>query len=555
MRIGHVTREEICTALFGKKGAEARITIAEISNRLKISEGYLYKLTYAARSNLRQHRKDLGVQRIEVAQEVKDFMFGLTRDADMSADHVLLIAARHFGLPEDFMSVATYNNWLRRERVSRAENKKDLRPYNQHLWRNRANALHQYDTTVALAFYANDDGSIGHEPGYERYKNKPGNRRPRLHLYSLVDYYSSVLFAKFYFSENALNLLDFVFCAWAEKKDWRFPFYGIPDEMYCDHGSPAKSAKFSHALQVLGVEMVDTEPSHWTEFGSRKHGRVERTFGEGLLKEFMKTTSIYRYASIEEINAALWDWLIRMNNKIHRTHKETRFGRWIRAVETPRSMPSEEMFKLLHYDRTVRTVARNLQLQLNGKVFQLPHRKPFINWVDAKVEIYWYPGREETATVVYDFHEEEIKALAPVVEIESQYMAVPKTDREELVERLKAQDYSSVNFPAIYAPEKDLPYVPRRGKAFDEKRIAEKMVAGSDGQERPSHAPMRYLDRFQVREVLAKKGIFGDEKLSDAERAWLASLMNGRERISEEEVDEVVKKAKAQTTEDLAEER
>jgi len=507
----------------------------DLAHGLGCSEGHIYRKWKALSGNHRAPRKDRRRRKIAITAEIKEFMFGLTGRADLSAEHVLLIASRHFGLPENFMSTGTYNNWLRQERVSRAENKKDLRPYHTHLWRDKANALHQFDATVALAFYANDDGSIGYEPGHERYKNKPGNRRPRLHLYSLTDYFSSTIFAKFYFSENALNLLDFVFCAWSQKQDSCFPFYGIPDQVYCDQGAPSKSAKFMHALKVLGVDKVKTDPAHWTDSGSRKFGRAERTFGEGLLKEFMKTTLLYCYASIEEMNGALWHWLIRLNNKIHRTHNEPRFARWLRTVGTPRSMPSEEMYKLLHYDRATPTVRNNLQFQLNGKTFQLPYRKPFINWTQAKIEAYWYPGYEEAVSVVYDHHEEEIKALAPVVQMSDPYKTVAKTEREELVERLKTQNYSSINFPAIYTPEKDLPYLPRKGETFDETKIAEKTIVGADLRVRPSFAPERYLSREQAGAWLRVEG-FRNKQMSEEEFAWRDALMAGREKIPETEL-------------------
>src|SRR5258706_12896315 len=172
--------------------------------------------------------------------------------------------------------------------------KKVLRPYRS-FEAPRGNFLHHYDPTVAEAFYANDDGTIGREEKHQRYKNKPGNRKPRLILYSLVDDHSRLLFARFYFSENTLNLLDFCFRAWSKKDDRRMPFFGIPDNLYADSGAPLKSTKFTNAAKVLGVKITETTPSHATEFGQRKNGKAERTFGEGLLGEFMKITTVFKF--------------------------------------------------------------------------------------------------------------------------------------------------------------------------------------------------------------------------------------------------------------------
>jgi hypothetical protein len=557
MKCGSYTREEIRDGLAGKSGSDFYEAAKEMSERLGLSIGHIYRLAKGTGYRRRQ-RADRGKRRVNIPAEIQLFMRGLTAQADFSADHVIFVTARHFGLPNNFISIATYNKWLRQERVSRRLLKKDLRPYRS-TEAAKSNGLHQYDTTVAEAFYINDDGSIGNEPGYERYKNKPGNRRPRLVLYSLIDDHSRVIFARFYVSENALNLLDFVFRAWSQKDDPRFPFYGIPECLYCDQGAPAKSAKFKNAEQKLGFRILKTTPSHATEFGSRKHGKVERTFGNGLLGELMKETKIFRYASIEELNASLWDWLIHINNKRSSTTGEVRFSRWLHGIGTLRCMPSEEMFKLLHYDRATPTVRGNLQFQLNGKVFQLPYRKPFINWVDAKIEAYWYPGHEEAVTVVYDFHEEEIKALAPIVDTALEYRRIETTDREKAIEQFKGVNYSSVNFPQMYKPQKDLPYLRRKGDMFDESKLAEKKVRKQnamtgDDEWKPSFAPEHWLEFIPALIHLRNEGFFGEDKqITDADKVWLKGLFSGRAKISETELQDQLILARARRENEAAE--
>lgn len=558
MKLGSLSQHEIRSALAGKRGAEARAAAQELAARLGCSTGYIYRITADVRAGERKARADRGKRRIEIAPEVEKFMIGLTHDADMSADHVLWVTARHFGLDEDFISLGTYNAWLRRQRLSRALMKQDLRPYRA-FEAPRANHLHHYDTTVAEAFYINDDGSVGNEPGFQRYKNKPGNRRPRLILYSLIDDYSRVLYARFYVSENTLNLLDFCLNAWSQKSDKRFPFYGIPSHFYCDQGAPAKSRKFLNAAKKLDFHIVDTTPSHATEYGSRKHGKVERTFGEGLLGEFMKITKIYRFSSVDELNSTLMDWLVHLNNRQSASTQEPRFARWLRTVGTPRCMPNEELFKLLHYDRATPTVTKNLQFRLNGKVFQLPYKRPFINWVDAKIEAFWYPGSEDVVTVVYDFHEEEIRALAPVIDIALDYKSVAKTEREERLEEVAGQNYKAVNFPELYR-DSSVPYVPRKGAEFDDTRIAEKEreASGVRGaasenskpetrnaeQPRYSFAAERYLSFVSAIIELKTSGFFSD-KVSEGDRAWLRGIFGEREQVAETELKQAVDAARA----------
>ncbi|MGE0680014.1 MAG: hypothetical protein AB7P69_03750 [Candidatus Binatia bacterium] len=530
-RIDDATREAILDAFRWASGSQRRVLVKDLARSLKLSEGYLYRLAQTARPQVRTPRRDVGARRMVLTPEIETFMAALTKQADASASHILHLTAQYFGLPANFMSVTTYNAWLRRQRLSRRENKRDLRPHRR-FEAARPNDLHHYDTTVAEAYYLNDDGSIGYEPGFKRYKNKPGNKRPRLILYALIDDHSRVFYARFYVTENAFNLLDFVFHAWSQKEDKRFPFYGLPTAFYADLGSPSRSARFLNAMQKLGVAMVATTPSSSQEYGSRKHGKVERLFGEGLLGEFMKLTLIYRFASIEELNATLFEWLIWKNNSRHSVTKNVRFTRWLMRVGTPRSMPNADLFNLLHYEHTARVVTGNLQLSLHGRVYQLPYERPYINWVGLKVEVYWYPGQADKISVVYDHHEAEISALAPVIDLALDYKRAPKTDREERVAILAQHNFSTVNIPDMY--NTDLPYLPKKGAQFESAQIAAKTITTDDGVVRPSFAPVRWLNRFDVARDIRAAGYVLDSGQTDM--ALVDAFMNGREQITDEEL-------------------
>lgn len=550
MKLGSLSRSEICSALAGLSGSTARVAAQELADRLGVSVAAIYRITREVRAGGRKARSDRGAKKVAVEPHIEKFMMGLTYDKDFSADHVLFTTAKHFGLPKDFLSVSTYNAWLRAQMLSRRDRHKDRRPYRSWEWQ-AGNAVHQYDTTVAPAFYLNDDGSIGCEPGHQRYKNKPGNRRPRLILYSLIDDYSRVIYGRFYASENSYNLLDFVFHAWSQKEDRRFPFYGIPTGFYADQGSPSKSRIFLKALEKLGVKRVETTPAHWTPHGSRKHGKIERTFGAGLWGEFTKNTAAYRFANLAELNAAAFDWLVHINNKRHSVTGEARFARWLRTVGTPRSMPSQELFDMLHWDTAERTVTGNLQISFNGRKFQLPYRRPFINWVECKVQVYWHPHNLDKVMVCYD--SQEIELGTPIIDIGGEYRSVAKTDLEEKIEDVSGQNYSTVNFATIYRDD-SVPYVPRKGEEFDEKKIAkkEREASGVSGEasERPrySFSPERYLDRISAFVELRNSGFFYDgdaggdyaKKRRETDRAWLLGVFGERERISETELNAAV---------------
>jgi len=533
--------------LGAERGAPLAHGIKELALQIRKSARQLYVIHDRLFSSNRKPRSDRGKQLITLNPAVRDFMFALTKQTDLDARNVILATARHHGLDDNFMSVSTYNRLLRKESISRTDLKSDRNAYREHIWRARANELFQFDATVAKAFYANPDGSIGFEPAWANYKNKPGNRRPRLILWSGTDYFSRVIFARFCFRETTQTLMDFCFWAWSKKDDPRFPAYGIPDAVYPDEGSSAKAGIYVGGCEKLGTRIIRSEPSHWTEFGARVHGGVERTFGSGLLDEFMKWTKIVSFKSVDELNEALFGYLVRLNNRKQRGKDETRFAAWLRTVGTPRSMPSEEMRQLLRFDMTTRLVGLNMRIQLNGKVFELPNEAKYSEWVGKTVKCYWYRGAEDKATFVYDFSEIDRSAIKQDDEkFSHEYEQAAKSGREDFLKRLDEIDLSSINVKAVYAPDNQVPYVPRAGLPFNDGNISEKRVETTTGS-RPSLAPEHWLTRkaaireLQGRDFFRSPPSAGDWAWLDA--LWLNARLDEQKRIGETELLAAVRDA------------
>lgn len=239
-----------------ESGAPLARGIAELSNSSGVCKEQLYKIHRDLFLSGRARRSDRRRHRIALEPEVRDFMFALTKQTQLDAANVILATARHHGLDEKFMSVSTYNRHLREAGISRDDLKHDRNAYREHVWRPKPNDLFLLDATVAKAFYPKPDGSIGFEPAWANYKNKPGNKRPRLILWSGTDYKSGVIFARFCFRETTQTLLDFCFWAWSKKDNPRFPAFGIPKEVFPDEGSPSKSAIFVHACEKLGAKII-----------------------------------------------------------------------------------------------------------------------------------------------------------------------------------------------------------------------------------------------------------------------------------------------------------
>jgi hypothetical protein len=513
----------------------------EIEQLAKLS-GFSARRIYQVRRQLfpssRRPRSDWRKLRLSISPEVLEFMFALTRQARLDARNVILVTARHWSVPENFISISTYNRLLREAGISLDDLSHDRNAFREHRWRGRANELFLCDATVAGPYYPNPDGSIGYEPQWARYKNKLGNKRPRVILWAGVDYASGVIFARFCFSETTQTLLDFLFWAWSEKVNPRFPAFGIPNNFYGDEGPCFKSGVFVRAYEGgLGGHRVRSDPSHWTDFGARRHGGVEVTFGPGLLGGFMKLTKVASFKSLDEMNDALEGFLIRLNNRPVRGETESRFCKWLRTVGTPRSMPSEEMRQLLRYEVAQRAVGLNMRIQLNGKVFELPNESKYAAWVGKVVTCYWYRGAESKANFVYEF--DETPELTAIKRDDDEvfthpYEAAAKTGREDFLKRLDHIDLSTINIRDAYDPAGQVPYVRRAGAAFDNTKLSEKRVATATGS-RPALSPEKLLTRKAAITELQRRDFFRVPP-SVGDFAWLDALLNGRPEIGETEL-------------------
>ena len=531
-KLSEKQKAEACQMVEGHTWASRRVIIADLAAAYAVSEATIYR---AVGGTGRKRRADAG-KRKALSPEIFDWMAGLTLKADMSGHHVVQLAARQFDLPHDFISVAQYNALLRRRNLSRRAIKADLTPARR-FEAQKANDLWHYDTTVAQAWYQNADGSIGYEPEARRNKNKPGNRRPRLQMFAGVDDHSRTLWARIYSSESSYNVLDFLRRCWQRSEDTRWPAFGLPVSVYADLGSPFHSRRVQSALKKMEIDVVPTTPSSGVvgRGGPRKHGKVERVFGEGILKEFQKITRVVQFPSLEALNEELNEWLIERNNRLHGATGQRPFQRWLRGIETPREAPISDLWQLFNFQVTTRVLSQDLRINLNGIRYQLHFTLPQINWVRHTVEVYYLPHNPQKISVVHDGHEIEAFAEDDVMLTAGQYKDVQKTAQAEEIERLKDNDYQDM---ALRSRQKTgVDYIVPKGEAFEDEKIATRTIRTDTGT-RPSLAQDKKIPRFQAIVQLRARGLISSSRLTEEDQAIVHHLMRELPDVSQAVIDE-----------------
>jgi hypothetical protein len=154
---------------------------------------------------------------------------------------------------------------------------------------------------------------------------------PLLMLYSVVDDRSGVAYQEYHcvYGEDVEAALRFLFAAMSPKPDPYYPFQGIPSKIYCDNGPIARSRVFQQVMEYLGIEVIIHMPKDkdGTRVTARSKGKVERPFR--TVKETQETLYHFHEPKDEaEANRWLLNYLLRYNNKDHRSEPHSRIEDW-----------------------------------------------------------------------------------------------------------------------------------------------------------------------------------------------------------------------------------
>ncbi len=517
MRLSKTDIEEIMQCMFGLENGSARAMAEQLAKKFKVDVSRIYHYSKGVRPK-RKKRKDRGAVK-SIGKAELDKLLVYTIKHDFSAMHLAEVAEAN-GIK---INPGTYNRILREIRLSRKDLKKNLKPW-QSFEAKYPNLMHQIDSTVAQQFYLDDDGSIGYEAPWERYKNKPGNKKPRLNLVSIVDDNSRVLFARFTLGNHTSAWMDTLYRFWSPKETPAFPAYGICKLLYSDNDSVIKSGRFKRAMEKLGVTIISHEVGN-----SRAKGKVERAFR--ILQEFEKVTKVKKFKTLDEANEALFDFLIGKNSIIHSAIKEAPFARWMNIdSEKLRNTPSEKIFNILHLESTQRLVHGDLSIKMFGKDFYLPRRVPFINYVAKKIEVCWYPRQETQIFVIIEDKEHEILwAEKPMLGVGQAPMAIEAELPDHLIKRQEIEEMETPDWKltGFYAEKYGKQWINKKGKEFDESRIT-------------GNTPIKRLQtKFWLTLKLQSQYLIETPPTLD-EAAFIDGIFAGKEKLEEKYLEDII---------------
>lgn len=519
-------QSEIRDGMAGLKGNRARLIAQDLSQRLGVSVRQIYNLTADLRE--RRARKDAGARRLKVDEAVKKDLFALMRKVPKcSASRIIRMAAAN-GLidPKAAPSGATVLRWMREEGIGRSHSSED-RVCRR--WSAKApNELHQADSTISATFYLDSDGAVGYESEKDANRNRKGNQRPRLILFTLVDDYSRATYAEYFLQDNASTWWAFLCHAWGTKEDpWAFPFEGLPDVLYADNGSQLRALRLRRAVKALEVEQKFHRPYH-----PQSKGKVERRIGT-LQSEFECLFLLKKPETLDEANALLYRHLRLRNAEVHSQTKEAPFQRWMDRAAEVRRLPPEYVLKSLAAVRETRVLGPDLIFSLGGERFQAPYIEPFRSMPRGqKVSIQYSPDGPFEVLVAWGRSSYQAIHIPAGVD-PGQVCALPAADAAKTRTNEALADVESVaaglerldpfaHEAAAATTPNYLPSLAREGEVPAIARVEE--LSDIDA--------MRALQRARICALPAE----------EIDTRLVASLMAGRERIPESEIAGVVKR-------------
>lgn len=204
----------------------------------------------------------------------------------------------------------------------------------------------------------------------------PERGKPTLMLFSVVDDRSGVNYQEYrcVYGEEAEATLRFLFNAMSPKGTDAFPLQGIPRMIYSDNAGLGRSLVFKRVMECLDITFKTHLPEgkDGRRKTARSKGKVERAFR--TVKELHETLyHFHKPKSDNEANEWLMNYLIRYNEKDHRSEEHSRNEDWLMNLPEAgfRAMCSWERFCSFAREPERKKVGKDCRINVDGVNYEV----------------------------------------------------------------------------------------------------------------------------------------------------------------------------------------
>jgi len=368
-------------ASLAPRSGERRRIVQEAATLYGVSESTLYRRLRAGGQLHVAQRRDRGVPKVLPESELIRYCELVAaikiRTSNQKGRHLPTTEAirllEDYGLdtpqgfiraPKGVLTKPTVNRYLKRWGLDRERLTRE--PAAVRFQAEHSNTLWQFDISPS------DLKQIERPDWIDKQRGRP----PTLMLFSVVDDRSGVAYQEYHctYGEDAETALRFLFNAMAPKTEEALALCGRPLGLYMDAGPVRHSAVFQRVMRLLDIEVTNHVPrgQDGRRTTARSKGKVERPFR--TVKELHETLyHFHKPETEEEANAWLHNYLLRYNERPHRSESHSRIEDWRRNLppEGVREMCDWDRFCTFAREPEQRTVGADARVSLDGVRYEL----------------------------------------------------------------------------------------------------------------------------------------------------------------------------------------
>jgi transposase InsO family protein len=206
-------------------------------------------------------------------------------------------------------------------------------------------------------------------------------KRRRTYLVAIVDDHSRMIVgARLFFEDNAYNFQKVL-------KD-AAGAYGIPNKLYCDHGSPYENAQLAFICGSIGTVLIHAP----VRDGAAK-AKIERAFGV-LKSRWLNGLDVAQILSLDEFNRELTEVVRKHNLTVNSSTTQTPMDRFLNTREHIRIPESQDWLDECFMNRVKRKVRNDSTLSIQNVQFDAP-----MQFMRQTVEVRFIPDRLSEAYI------------------------------------------------------------------------------------------------------------------------------------------------------------
>ncbi len=528
-------QEEIRTALTGLKGKALADAAKRFSTAHNVSVQTIYRITEDLRPQ-RKTRNDKGKRRADLLNHP-----GLALTAELVAtrnlDPDLAIETARANGHEVPVSLGTTRRYLREHGISRRQRNKEIRAFRR--WEAKAPCeIFQFDISgVKERWFDLTTRKILHVSSKDVNENHPNQNPNRVKVwkFTLIDDFSRRRFFRFYpiNKPTSVEVIDFLLQA--------FRKLGVPKTLYTDNDAVIISKRMRRAESILQKAFEESggfRLLQHTAHNAQATGKVERS--HQVIEKFEKLIGLkFQTPSIEALNEFCVQVCEALDWQPHSTTGEKPMLRWQSVNLALRMPPHETLDAAFKCEEFTRKLNADVTISYKGASFQLPRKRPFVDWIGQTLTIVWPAGEADWFTVIgADGVEYEISRTVASADAAGEFKQAEQTTRQRtmkvLTERASERKAEhKATGTELIVPGFDVPFEENEQQrpAMMPKRVIEMplehLPAAQTGE------VVKYLAFWPAFRALVDEGALENDT---ADKEFLRAIFNGRDEITDVEI-------------------